>query len=322
MKKFLLLGLIILKTTCFSQSNFDECYIDYTYNEDAHRLALRHLKSTNSPYKDSIEIPQTTVDTFAKALTAFHNSPDLYAYDSIVYLYSGIKTFESDNDVLDNFEIHADSTLPWVINLKNGNLPCGQQTIDSLIDKYDLSMSNYDTWSLSNIAYCTLSSPTFLNMNALVSLLEQKGIEAYTWGLIGGGYDITASKTNDIIELNFITAWGDCPAGCMYNHIWSYEFLTDCNVSYKETSGTPILSLESRNKQKNSSVYPNPFSEILIIPTIKEGKYSIRNITGEIIITGSFYDNSIKNLGDLSKGIYLLVVDSPSYSITTKIIKK
>ncbi|HMI07191.1 MAG TPA: T9SS type A sorting domain-containing protein, partial [Flavobacterium sp.] len=69
------------------------------------------------------------------------------------------------------------------------------------------------------------------------------------------------------------------------------------------------------------TVYPNPFSDVLNISGINGAAYKIFSIDGKLVKYGNVETTHI-NLGDLSKGMYLLQLTSDGNTETKKIIKK
>lgn len=49
--------------------------------------------------------------------------------------------------------------------------------------------------------------------------------------LAGGGYAIEVT-----------IGWGDCPAGCIERHVWTYEVKPDGTVTMKSEAGDPVPS--------------------------------------------------------------------------------
>ena len=72
---------------------------------------------------------------------------------------------------------------------------------------------------------------------------------------------------------------------------------------------------KSLNHKNNLLIYPNPAKDELIVSgNFSENEnsvYSIKNILGETLITGILSgDKTIINIGNLSKGIYIIKVGS------------
>jgi hypothetical protein len=69
---------------------------------------------------------------------------------------------------------------------------------------------------------------------------EFEGIEAFDPDLIGGCCWYTATAIDDGYEVVFRIGWGDCPAGCIEEHLWTYHVDADGSVELVAESGDPI----------------------------------------------------------------------------------
>ena len=92
--------------------------------------------------------------------------------------------------------------------------------------------------------------------------------------------------------------------------------ITFNNVS---VHGTAVLGVKENNAAK-FIVYPNPFNDILYVNGVETASYKIFSIEGKLIKSGSA--TSSIQLGDLSKGMYLLQLTANGATETKKIIKK
>lgn len=83
---------------------------------------------------------------------------------------------------------------------------------------------------------------------------------------------------------------------------------TEANLGVKENTFAKV------------AVYPNPFNDMLNIKGIENADYEIFSIDGKLIQSGK--TSMQLNLGNLSKGMYLLKLSANGTSETKKIIKK
>ena len=147
-KVIILLLLLTGPLLAFSQVVTSSCTAPATivskYKQDAQRLALRNIHSQNLPYKDSILIPKSHVDPVLRALLAVYNAESLPARDTVINTLD-IQTFPEP--VMNSIIIAADSTLPWMQQLKLGNLNTGNTTVNNLITKYNLQIDSYSNFS-------------------------------------------------------------------------------------------------------------------------------------------------------------------------------
>lgn len=51
-----------------------------------------------------------------------------------------------------------------------------------------------------------------------------------------------ATQTADGFRVEFEVGWGDCPAGCINRHHWTYDVASDGNVELVAESGPPVPS--------------------------------------------------------------------------------
>jgi hypothetical protein len=69
---------------------------------------------------------------------------------------------------------------------------------------------------------------------------EFAGIGAFDPDLIGGCCWYIASPVDDGYEVVFRMGWGDCPAGCIEEHRWTYRVGADGSIELVGESGDPI----------------------------------------------------------------------------------
>lgn len=71
-----------------------------------------------------------------------------------------------------------------------------------------------------------------------VPLLD--GIEPADPNLIGQAASWTADTTADGWRITFEVGWGDCPAGCIDRHTWTWDVTTDGAIAFVEEAGSPL----------------------------------------------------------------------------------
>jgi hypothetical protein len=64
--------------------------------------------------------------------------------------------------------------------------------------------------------------------------------EAYPGGLVSGRNGISATLGDDFVELRYSFGYGDCPAGCIHRHYWTFRVYEDGRVTFEGESGDPI----------------------------------------------------------------------------------
>ena len=80
-----------------------------TYRTDAYKLAIGRLQQINSPWKDSIDVPQVYLDSIAKALYAIENMAWTPLKDTIMNMF-GFRNFDTATTYsfeIDSSHIHS-----------------------------------------------------------------------------------------------------------------------------------------------------------------------------------------------------------------------
>lgn len=313
MRKLIYTFLIFaLCQTAFSQTYQSSCDAsqgvkDY-YRTDAQRLALKRILRQNLTYKDSVKISQTHVDTILRALIAVHNLDIVPAVDTVVNLLK-IHDFPSFN--LREFQVLASKSYPWIQKLKLNQIPTGDSYIDNLISTYQLTRvsfySSSSSWDM--VVFRTAEN---VNLNPIMkAFLDYPSTHVAREAVAGSGATIVDSVYSDHVELTYSYGWGDCQAGCMYRRYWKFKVYFDCTVDYLGSYGSyPVVMPQTQlDEISNASMnaYPNPFSDLLTLGGVDSPfEYSIQNAMGQTISEGHSDDGQIKDLGQLTPGVYIL----------------
>ena len=238
----------ITPSSCFASDS-----IRALYRNDADRLAVRWLYSSNSPWADSVNIPQDLSDTLLNKLIAVYNATSLPARDSVILLYD-IHTFP--DTALQVINVHADSNLSWMQQLHVGNLNTGNVQVDNLITGYNLNLTNYST-NLSLFWWHSVrfEADTNINTFALASLFSSMiGVfECLPEYPYGSGSDITDSITSNYIDLTYSYGWGDCPSMCIFYHYWKFRVYPDCSVEYLRKLWKSVTAYYNIGTKRNST---------------------------------------------------------------------
>lgn len=299
------------------------------YKDDADRLALRKIYHDSLVYKDSIKIPQSYSDTVLKALIAVYNATTLAARDTVV----GNFNIHTWSDIyMKSFSVSADSNLLWMQQLKHRNIPTGYQSIDNLLNTYNLSVFNYSYPTYpSAIPYHTVYFKTDSNRNLtpLRKLFDTiQGVHYTDNGFsIGDGSNISDSVYIDHVVLIYSFAWGDCPSGCTGRRYWKFSIDYNCSVEFIGSYGdlldfTGIKSINASNK--HMLVYPNPSTNTLTIGNITR-KTTIRlyDALGKLILEKEIDSNTSFETSHLAQGIYTLVAkDNKGIAFNKVVITK
>ena len=327
MKKiFAVLIVTVVVNLTFSQIIESSCVtsdsIRQTYLEDAERMTIRKMYRQNLVYIDSIKIPQSHSDSILNALIAVYNATTLPARDTVVNMFS-IHTFT--NPITRNISIAADSTLPWMQQLETGNIPTGNEFIDSLISEYSLSIQSYDYFSNAFPWHTVvLTSVNNLNLPPLATkFAEIDGVYfSQPDSYYGDGNDISDSIYTDHIELIYSYGWGDCPSGCKARRFWKFNVYDDCSVEFIESFGTQLpFNGQKEDNNRQISLSPNPFKDKITVKGIdKEFNYTLTNVNGKIILEGTSNNDSIEIKNDLSESLYFLTIQKNGQKRTFKLL--
>lgn len=207
------------------------------YRVDAARLALRVVYDDERPEREEVELPTALVNEIYDALALVYNATGLDSRDWVVERFP-IHTFP--NPEVFELIVGVDPSKEWVGAWQSGQRFTGNTHIDRLLEAYDLSLEAYYDWSSGHAANLRASTP--LNVAALAMRFEAidgvRNAEPNGWG--GDGNDIRARSRGEDWELEYSVGYGDCPAGCIQRHYWT--FLVDLGgfVRYEGDRGDPI----------------------------------------------------------------------------------
>lgn len=327
MKNIILsLFVFVFSNLSFGQTVISSCEapdnIIEMYQSDADRLTIRAFYDQNSIYMDSIEIPEVYSDTVLEALIAVYNAIGLPERDSVVSIFD-IHSFP--NPTLNGFMVKADSSLAWMIQLKQGITPTGVSEIDSLMDLYDLTINDYSTLTFGNPgSHLVVFDSKNINITALSNVfLNMEGVEYVDPnGWAGDGNNITSTVDSDHVELIYSFGWGDCPSGCIYRHYWKFKVYFDCSVEFVSSYGSIIPGFFLSETSNEPVLFPNPFTNHLQIKNVEvNSRYKLYNTVGQLLSTGKLNSEGILSLEFLPNGAYLLVINSTNSSGSFRILK-
>ena len=201
---------------------------------DARLLAVRELQRTGTPQQQSIEATEAVVASFYAALTAVYGAPNVAAVDTVVNRYR-IHTRGADTQLL----VGVDPSASWVRSWQQGSRLTGNAAVDALMERYSLTLHRY--YGFGTTPFVALLSPLPLNMPALATRFN--GIAGIRYAepnvLIGGDRDITASAANGGWSIEYSLGWGDCPAGCIWRHYWTFAVTGAGAVNVVGSRGNP-----------------------------------------------------------------------------------
>jgi len=291
------------------------------YIIDAKGLAVQAMQKSGSPFYDSVIIPQTWTDTVLKALIAVYNTISL-PRDSVVGYHIHCTDFKD----LNKFYIYADTGLAWVRDIKNGIIPTSNTAVNNILNTYKLVKLSYSPGVI------LFKSDSIYNLNGMSEAWNKiDSVTLYPDLLFYTSTIFVDTMTSDYIQLSYRYSCGDdCPSGCEVNRYWKYKVYSDCSVAYLGSYGSPIkstgcidLRLSVGNvEQKRVSVYPNPFSERIIIKGASKGtEYSINNALGQVCLSGLVDGGGFINTAVLSAGVYFIRLRDGDATTMLKVVK-
>lgn len=127
----------------------------------------------------------------------------------------------------------------WADAWRMGGRLTGNPAVDTLITEYDLSLRSYHRWSSYDAAVLRSEAPLYIP--ALAELFARiDGVRyAEPNGFGGDSDDIRATVLTHGWQLDFSVGYGDCPAGCIHRHTWSFEVESSGRVTFLGASGDP-----------------------------------------------------------------------------------
>jgi len=312
--------------------------INELFKNDADRMALRKIYGHGMGNMFRPEIPEALSGTILSALNAVYNARILPARDTVIDLLN-IHTL---NDIeMNSIMIAADAGNPVMIAFQSGNIRTGLPQLDNLLIPLGFTVESYMSFQKWDLAL--LSSENNYNLIPIAEALEEiPGVVfAQPAMTIGDGSNIECRIFSDHIELVYSYGWGDCPSGCIYRRFWKFNVYYDCSVEFIDSYGdalyppepqplpTPLpmpVTKSGEISETNAiaiSVYPNPMkSYINIEGVVGEYTYTLRNLPGQVMATGTTNNSRLDNLSSLAPGIYLLTLQTIDQSTTFKILKK
>lgn len=277
------------------------------YRNDADRLALDRTYRNGTAWEDSIAIDPDWAATAMNALVAVHNST-LPARDTVVdMLFIHVFPFRS----LRSLMVRADSTLPWMEQLQQGNIPTGTPAIDELMADYGITVTDYFTWPwLGGDHMAVLSTGFNVNVLPLCALfMAQPGVaDADPNGVCCDGSTIADSVHTDHVNLLYSLGWGDCFSGCIFRRYWEFNVLPDCTVEYVGSYGAPLNLPTSTPEHLLPALrlHPNPAEDQLHIDGLNGPAAGLLyTMDGRLVMT-ALIDGGSLSIGELSPGMYVL----------------
>lgn len=328
-----ILLLTLLSLPLFAQTPSD-CSLSpqllNAYEWDIANMAIRKMQQNNSPSLSLVTIPQTEKDLIEKGLAAVLNS-GLPEADSVFNLYC-VHDRTSSEMTWQSMMVWVDTSVAWTAAWQNLTALTGNAYIDSLVNKYGLSVSGFSNYSFGSIA--EVNTNQILNLNALMDSIELEPAVSLaeanaTIGLAG---KITYSEVNSVRYYNFRFEFSDCFDGCDNYREWQFAVNPDCSVNYLGFTEFGFFGVQplpapvncnlftavQENMEDQLRGYPNPASDRIFVEQGDFQEFTITDLLGRTVKRGQLDADNFIDINGLAPGVYVLNIGNTAH----KFIKK
>lgn len=290
------------------------------YDADVKHLALKRIYDQNSPYKDSITIPQNYQDTISQGLAAIFNLTTVIQRDSVFDKYcihQDVSYF-----VYHQIYVGIDPAYSWTQQWQNLNTITGITSLDNLLSTYGFTVTGFST---SGGNYATLTTTQNINVKPLCDSIQTFAGVLYSEPNYpaGDGNKIAYSKVGTDRFYDFTVGYGDCPSGCIGSHTFKFKVYDNCSVDYlgiidvyypsaiPAPTNCNITTDIKRIESNKFNIYPNPTEDFINVEAgnMFDKNYSVYNIFGQTLLSGKFTKEIKISLKDISTGIYFIRIE-------------
>jgi hypothetical protein len=342
MKKILSLITLITCVQTINAQTPSSCIVPQVlqsnYDLDVKHLTLVRLAQTNSPYLNSIVIPQICQDSIMEGMAAIFNLPNIYDRDSVFDKYC-IHECSCLNKVYKRINVGINTTYGWTSSWQSLQTITGISPLDNLLSTYGFTVTNYSSFA----HYATLTTTQSLNVLPLCDSIATFGGVNYAEPAYpaGDGDKILYSISGNIKYYDFSIGWSDCYSGCINRHTWKYKVNPDCSVEFlgevnqyyssSEPYPTPtncnitVKLPELLNSKISANIFPVPSRDFITIElnNISEVNFRLIDYMGKTINSGKIIGTVDLNVKNLFDGLYFIqLCDNKSNTLTYKIIKE
>lgn len=205
------------------------------YRKDAEKLAVRFINN-----RDSIQtkIPEALINLFYNGLIHIVNADHPEAEEATDPEYEVHALTPPDPRAL---SVGVNTGAPWLDAWRKGNTETGNEEVDDLLNEFDLTLVDYHEFASSPTANATLQSEYAINVYAVGRLFEQiPYIDYATAQIVGDGSDIKVLLFDNHLRYTLEYGFGDCPAGCINRHKWTFKVFRDGHVEFVSEGGSPL----------------------------------------------------------------------------------
>lgn len=205
----------------------------------AEKLGARFMRE-HDPTRP--EIPIEVIDFFYNGLVHIANS-ELKAAKQVTKTYE-IEAWQPGDPR--ELLVFTNSTPAWTDAWEDGNTWTGNSVVDSLMNRYGLSLHRYHEFYASPGAAVQLRSNKAWNMHAVGGrfMAEIAEIDAAGFNipvaLPGTPSDIKAEATSDYLEYTFTFPFGSNLAFTRSRHTWIFRVFPNGSVQLESEWGDPL----------------------------------------------------------------------------------
>lgn len=206
------------------------------YREDAARLAVRHRRTLDQRPLGDVRVSEPLADDLYGALVrvAAFDHP---ASDSVAALYK-VHTFPEP--VLHRLLLGVDPDVGWTGAWRDGRRQTGNPDVDELLETYGLALERYRARDAGyDLAVLVSEDPLDIAALARRFLPVEGVVIAEPDAVAGDGNDIRAAAVDSGWRLEYSVGFGDCRAGCISRHTWTFRVGDDGAVTFLESEGPP-----------------------------------------------------------------------------------
>ncbi len=195
-------------------------FIIDNYYEDAMELYFREIKadSTHPNYNNPI-FDTDEIDKIMKIIQVVYNSSS--SQRGVVFETYDIHTHPSQE--FNTLLVGVDTSATEIKNFIAGNIPTGNDELDSIIVKFHFDC----VWVFQIIPTIIISSSENYNLFPIMKALEKISLIHYAEpNYCGGdGNNITLNRDINSPKITFSRGYGDCPAGCTSHDYWEFQII-------------------------------------------------------------------------------------------------
>ncbi len=223
--------------------------LERKFRRDAARLALRFLSEGEDLRYLSIRIPPDQIELFFQMLAR------IYLQDATAQSIARCNIHTFPDPPIDHLVVIYEKDVPWAEPLRNGINETTNETLNQLLDDFELVIERHVQWSESLNAI-TIRSREPLNMAALANeFYNIEGISQVNLGVPKiSGNDIRMRRLPDGWEVQYILRFGAHISGEGKSHVWTYQALDDGTVRFVSEQGDPIPSWMRCNTTRSALV--------------------------------------------------------------------